>query len=315
MNISAPLVSVGIPTYNRVALLGRAVESVISQDYQNLEIIISDNASTDSTASVCADFTRSDDRVRYIRQEINCGSTANFLSVLTHARGELFMWLADDDWLDRSYISSCARVLLENPDYELACGRPKYYENGRPQVVEAESSLLDSAPSARVVSYYRQVGYNGTFYGLMRRERATKISLRHELAADWFFVAAVAYLGKVEVIEDACIHRSMNGASKNIQTLAFELGHRGGAAKNAMLVHDRIAQMVFKDIVWRSYVYRQLGVASRLKLGTQAFGAVFSKYCMPVYLRRLQEFLDTYAVGRAIQRLLDRYVIWRFRRR
>jgi glycosyltransferase involved in cell wall biosynthesis len=316
MKADTPLVTIGIPTYNRAAVLPRAVESAISQDYPALEIIISDNASTDSTQAICADFARRDNRVRCIRRESNCKLTANFLSVLAQARGELFMWLADDDWLDGSYVSRCARILIDNPDFTLAGGRGKYYENGIFRFAGVETSLTADLPSARVVSFYREVACNELFYGLVRREAASVIPLREALAADWLFVAGAAYLGKIAVVDDVCIHRSVHGASKDLQKLALDSGLGALAANNPQLV---IAATVFKDIAWRSPPYRQLGVASRLMLGMQAFEAVFSRHCTPVYSRRLNEFNKTVqneisAVWRAAQRLLDRYIMWRFRR-
>src|SRR5258708_14213213 len=87
MTIDTPLVTIGIPTYNRAALLARAVESAISQDYPRLEIIISDNASTDSTQAICADFARRDNRVKCIRRESNCNLIANLMSGLAQAIG------------------------------------------------------------------------------------------------------------------------------------------------------------------------------------------------------------------------------------
>ncbi|MEA2274445.1 MAG: hypothetical protein QOI98_3153, partial [Solirubrobacteraceae bacterium] len=112
-----PLVSVGLPTFNRAALLKRAIESVLAQDYSNLELIISDNGSPDETQQVCEEFCARDSRVKYIRQLSNRGPRANFLEVLHQARGEFFVCLGDDDWLDSSYISLCTQKLMENADY------------------------------------------------------------------------------------------------------------------------------------------------------------------------------------------------------
>src|SRR5438477_10082725 len=99
MTASTPLVSVGLPTYNRSALLSRAIASVLEQSYQNIELVISDNSSTDATESVCRDAQRRDRRVTYIRQLSNRGATENFRQVLKRSRGEFYMWLSDDDWL------------------------------------------------------------------------------------------------------------------------------------------------------------------------------------------------------------------------
>src|SRR5258708_1392159 len=114
-----PLVSVGLPTYNRAADLSRAIASVLAQDYTNLELILSDNASPDDTQEVCEEFRSRDGRLTYLRQPINRGARPNFLEVLAHSQGEFFMWMGDDDWLDRSYISECIRKLIDHPDYSL----------------------------------------------------------------------------------------------------------------------------------------------------------------------------------------------------
>ena len=93
-----PLVTVGIPTYNRPAGLRRTLECIFSQTYRNLEILISDNCSeTVETRAVALAYQRADPRVRYHRQERNIGLEANFKFLLERARGEFFFWAADDD--------------------------------------------------------------------------------------------------------------------------------------------------------------------------------------------------------------------------
>src|SRR5436190_2523908 len=117
-----PLVSICIPTYNRSLSLVRAVGSALAQDYDKLEIVISDNASTDETGNVCVELCKKDTRIRYIRQPKNLGMTENFRRALGASHGAYFMWLSDDDWLDRSYVSQCMHFLTTNGDYVLVCG-------------------------------------------------------------------------------------------------------------------------------------------------------------------------------------------------
>src|SRR6266576_1044088 len=128
---SRPLVSVGLPTYNRAPGLKRAIESVLGQDYSNFELIISDNASTDETQRVCEECCARDQRIQYIRQPRNAGARANFLEVLRLARAEYFMWLADDDWLESSYLSCCTEQLIANPDFSMVAGTVNYFVEGQ----------------------------------------------------------------------------------------------------------------------------------------------------------------------------------------
>lgn len=107
---SGTLVSVGIPTYNRPQGLRRTLECITGQSYQNLEIIVSDNASTSNeTARVVQEFMREDPRIQYVRQPENIGSIPNFQFVLGKATGEFFMWAADDDEWDVSFVDFCVK--------------------------------------------------------------------------------------------------------------------------------------------------------------------------------------------------------------
>lgn len=111
MKENEPLVSVGIPCYNRPEGLRRTLECITGQTYRNLEIIISDNCSPDSRVeNIGREFTCRDLRVQYHRQDVNKGSMANFQLVLEKATGEYFMWAADDDLLDLDYIKSLMAI-------------------------------------------------------------------------------------------------------------------------------------------------------------------------------------------------------------
>lgn len=101
-NLNRPKVSIAIPTFNRVNYLKLAVESSLSQTYSNVEIIISDNASTDKTAEILAQY--SDSRLVTIRQPTNVGMMANWNKCLEIATGKYFILLSDDDLLDSSAI-------------------------------------------------------------------------------------------------------------------------------------------------------------------------------------------------------------------
>src|SRR5689334_3512409 len=107
-----PLVSIGLPTYNRVARLERAVKFILAQDYPNIELVISDNASADDTPALCRRLAEADRRVRYLRQQTNVGPTANYAAALAAASGDVYMATADDDWLAPNYVGNCLTALL-----------------------------------------------------------------------------------------------------------------------------------------------------------------------------------------------------------
>jgi len=103
-----PLVSVGIPTFNRPQGVRRTLEAITRQTYPNLEIIVSDKASPEhGTEDVVAEFRERDARIRLHRQVHNIGAGANFQFVLSQASGRYFMWAADDDDWESCFIERC----------------------------------------------------------------------------------------------------------------------------------------------------------------------------------------------------------------
>jgi glycosyltransferase involved in cell wall biosynthesis len=119
-------VSIIIPTYNRGEFIGQAIQSVIDQTYSDWELIVVDDASTDDTESIVADFIKNDEknrkngRIKYIRQEKNIGISRNRNSGIEKAVGTYIAMLDSDDvWLDREKLARQVAFLEKNRDYAL----------------------------------------------------------------------------------------------------------------------------------------------------------------------------------------------------
>ena len=265
-----PLVSIGLPTYNRAATLVRAIESVLSQDYRNIELLISDNASTDDTEAICLEVARQDKRVKYLRQQTNQGAIANFREVLRRSGGGFFMWLGDDDWLDQSYVGRCMQVLTACPEYSVIYGKAKYFHEGEFVQDGVSMNLLQDKGTKRVVEYYRTVTDNGMFYGIMRRDQVREVPLRNAMAGDWFFMASVAFMGEVRTLEDVYSYRSLQGVSHSYKSIVATLGLSSFAVTYPRL---SIAATAFRDIL-TSPVYSSCGMFGRLLLGCRVFALI-----------------------------------------
>ena len=95
-----PTVSVIIPTYNRAHLVGRAIQSVLNQTYQDFEVIVVDDGSTDNTEEIIKEFQKKDERIKYIKHEKNKGGSAARNTGIKAARGAYIAFLdSDDEWL------------------------------------------------------------------------------------------------------------------------------------------------------------------------------------------------------------------------
>ena len=106
-----PLVTIAIPTFNRAALLRGCIQSALAQTYRNLEMLVSDNASTDDTASVLLEFN--DKRLRVMKQETNIGLLPNWNACLAGAGGEYVVFVSDDDRISPWLVERCVGVIGE----------------------------------------------------------------------------------------------------------------------------------------------------------------------------------------------------------
>jgi glycosyltransferase involved in cell wall biosynthesis len=271
----ADLVSIGLPTFNRAKTLAIAIDSILSQDYSGIELVISDNASTDETQSLCERYAARDGRIRYVRQHVNRGMAANFRSVLTAATGRYFMWLSDDDYLSASYVSRCVQTLQSQPDVSLVCGTARYCEGERIIREGVKVNLRENSPLDRVLAFYGHVNDNGTFYGLMRREMINGIPLRNSLGGDWLMLASIAYLGKILTLDDISVSRSSRGASADVRALARSFGLSRITVSQP---HLAIAGSVFVDIVRPSPAFAGLRLRSRFVLGFRSALIVYKRF-------------------------------------
>lgn len=146
---NAPLVTIGIPTYNRAdGNLPLAIDCALAQTYPNLEVVVSDNCSTDHTPALLSQVT--DPRFRYVRQETNLGANGNFNACLQTAKGDYFLLFHDDDLVDPDFVSTC----MEAANYSTQYG---FIRTGT-RIINGEGKVTQEAPnqvaSSEPVDFY-----------------------------------------------------------------------------------------------------------------------------------------------------------------
>lgn len=117
---AVPRLSIGLPVYNGEKYVTESLEALLGQSFSDFELIISDNASTDSTGDVCRRYQKQDSRVRYFRQPRNRGIAPNVNFVIGQARGELYKEASHDDLYAPDLLERCVEALDEFPDVVLA---------------------------------------------------------------------------------------------------------------------------------------------------------------------------------------------------
>jgi glycosyltransferase involved in cell wall biosynthesis len=178
MDKEYPKVSIMIPTYNRAHFLAEAIESALMQDYPNLEVIVSDNASTDNTRE-CVQRYLTDPRFRYYRNDENLGSSANYERLLyEYAAGVYGQYLTDDDvLLDREHVSKAMRIVREHGVKVVFSAAVSRYEGidregkslslGLPEVVPRQWWLDNICTIKLGLTYFPSCG-SGTVFEIQR---------------------------------------------------------------------------------------------------------------------------------------------------
>jgi len=168
-NTEQPLVSIGIPTYERPEGLRNTLRYMTRQTYPNLEIIISDNCSSgNETRAVAEQFISEYPCIRYFRQEQNIGVMANFKFVLEKASGEYFMWAADDDEWESDFVEVCLKN--SGPGCSVMTGFVTHYRKSGLRVSNRLPDLKCSSSPYQNAKNYMNCMQPSLFYGLHKRQ-------------------------------------------------------------------------------------------------------------------------------------------------
>jgi glycosyltransferase involved in cell wall biosynthesis len=189
MNLE-PLVSVGIPVYNGEKTLDACIKSAMNQTYRNIEIIISDNSSSDSTTAICRKYANLDSRITFVVQKENIGPAANFSFVLSRSTGTYFMWLAADDFKSHDFIEVNLEFLKKNPEY-VASTSPNRIDSLDSKKNNWKTLSLEGDQKGRIVSFLGNAGQShGLFYSLFRADLIKNYPWlgTNFLAWDWLLI-------------------------------------------------------------------------------------------------------------------------------
>lgn len=167
-----PHVSIGVPVFNGEKFLAAALDSLLAQTYEDFELLISDNASTDSTPEICRRYAAMDRRVRYVRNEGNIGVYRNCNQVFELSSGEYFKLAAADDLCDPDLLRRCVDVLDANPSIVATYPRTRFIdEDGKSlSLTDPGWHLMSEEPWERL-KYVLVSGHRvNVFFGLIRSQ-------------------------------------------------------------------------------------------------------------------------------------------------
>jgi glycosyltransferase involved in cell wall biosynthesis len=213
-------VTVGLPVYNGARYLPSALEALAAQTYADLEIVISDNCSTDETEEICRAFAAQDERVRYIRRTENRGAAWNFNSVVTESSSPYFKWAAADDVLAPECVERCVAVLDETDDrVVLVYPLTKLIDEEGAVIGDWHDGvdLRQAAAHDRLRALVQNLVLGHPIFGVVRRRELDRTRLNGSFpSSDYVLLAELALLGEIRRLDEPLFFRRIHpGSSRN----------------------------------------------------------------------------------------------------
>ena len=176
---NTPLITVGMPIYNEAKYIGKAIESVLNQSLADFKLIICDNASTDETANICEEYASKDDRIEFIKNDINIGSSQNFAKAFILSDSEYFVWISGHDLWHPDFLLKCINGLQANPSIVLYCPKCTWIDDLDRELGNIgrgiETRGLDPISRFQVVLW--GMGYGTPLYGILRSSALKQVKL------------------------------------------------------------------------------------------------------------------------------------------
>jgi glycosyltransferase involved in cell wall biosynthesis len=329
-----------MPTHNGEPFLAAALEALLAQDHTGFSIVVSDNASTDATPDILRSFELRDARIRVERSDVLLTAAQNFNRVFVAARTPYFMWAADDDLWDPTYVRRCLAALEAAPDAVMACSALRFVgPDGA--IIDADYDRYDNPDlsSASTVERVRRLLRRGGWYevyGLARRDALGRTRLfRDTYGPDVSLVLELALLGPIVKVPDPLFFyrriatrterdrvERQGGVEHADEVLSTRLTH----LQESMTETIRASSIAWPlkvrlqaEILWAVYVANTpIGSTARREIGRRAVEARRDRDLTAIAKFTLAEGIAALrskgaAVRRAVSRIPMRLGRWRRR--
>ena len=229
-------ITIGIPVYNGEKFLSEKISSTLNQDYNDFELIISDNGSTDSTKEICEKFALKDKRIKFFSHKKNLSANWNYNFILKKARGKYFMWTAVDDKILSGFVKKNLDVLEKDSNIICSASQVKYFgikadnltkklihgslKTVKKRISERYQNLQNYSTSGSFESKFRYYlklrGHHHVFYGIYRTEQLKEILVVDEqlpIHFDLVTILNALRFGDFYIIDEVMMKRYDDGLS------------------------------------------------------------------------------------------------------
>lgn len=253
-------VAVGMPCFNAERWVGAAIESILTQTHGDFVLVVSDNASIDSTWDVVNGYARMDRRIRVLRNAENLGAAANFNRVFALAEAPYFKWASSNDLCAPTFLERCVDVLTTDPDTVLVCPRGRMFEENVAFGVDYPHGLDLTHPDAceRFLGAM-SIRRNVTMNGVVRSEALRRTELiRPYWGSDLVMIAALALQGRIREWPEPLLYVRDTPATSTAKMSAEEAREHHGPAMASRMTNQSLK-------LWSGY--RRAVAAAGLPLG------------------------------------------------
>jgi len=235
-NHKKKMITIGIPVYNGEKLLPGKIISILNQGYENFELIISDNGSTDNSKEICEKFANKDKRIRFFSHGKNSGPNWNFNFILEKAEGEYFMWTAIDDKILPSFVEKNISILEtkanvvcsisqvepygDKTEYLIEKNNEKIFEKIKKSIIRYFTPLKNFPTSGsyenKIRIYLKLRGHQQVFYGIFRTNQLRKFFVSEFITGfDLATMLNALKYGDFFILDEVLNYRYDGGASSS----------------------------------------------------------------------------------------------------
>lgn len=264
--------SIGIPVFNGEKFLRQCLDSLLTQTFANFELIISDNASDDSTSDICNEYSKKFKNFRYFKQKKNMGIKWNFNFVLEQAKCNYFIWVAVDDTFLPNFLKKNLEILESQQNLVGCISKIKPYDLNDLKISDTDEFFKNVTKQLRTrfrkrgtysikgtyderVRFYLKKSTCQIIYGVIKTSVIRKSIIIEEFeGSDWCINLNILKQGDFHVIDEVLMLQFEGG-----------LGSRGTFRKSVSSEHQKILGIFFPWMPFTLWCSKKLGLKLFLK--------------------------------------------------
>jgi len=275
-----------MPIFNGSTYLRNRLDGILNQTFRDFELLISDNASTDTTQLICEEYAKKDSRIKYVRQQKNRGSTWNFYYVLNHATSEYFVWVAVDDiWQEtfleknivaldsnKNFVGSTSKIDLYGPIFESLKSTDddglfqKTYKKIWRSFRYMNTKSIYGTYEKRVREYLKNPGHNSLFFSVFRTNKLKKCIVEDAFpGTDFAIVLSILRYGDLNALDEILMYKFEGGMSgKGMKKLLSEQEFQGSLL-SVILPHYPFTHWCIKNL-GRGIIFQNIDCLIKINL-------------------------------------------------